>query len=175
MAVSFPIPVLAPVMSTVFPSKVTVEWHTPPAAYFLFHTHTHTHIQRHADEQQLHFHFPRTGAGYFHSMKDWTHGRPELIIYLEVRSESYEERGEAPRSQSLPPLNARMFNPIPRRASWLARAADRRLPLHLFAKLPQLHQCLIDFDVDGNPCVSYRIINYYHNIFLGVVQLWFVS
>lgn len=75
-----------------------------------------SHTQRHADEQQLHFYFPRTGAGCFH-LKDWTHGRPGLIIHLEVRSESYEQRAEAPRSQSLPPLNARMFNPIPRRAS----------------------------------------------------------
>lgn len=33
-----------------------------------------------------------------------------------------------------------MFNPRPRRACWLVRATDRWLPLHLFAKLPLLHQ-----------------------------------
>ncbi|TNN64153.1 hypothetical protein EYF80_025651 [Liparis tanakae] len=39
VAVSFPMPVLAPVMRTVFPSRLTVDLHTPPAAYFLL-THS---------------------------------------------------------------------------------------------------------------------------------------
>lgn len=69
-----------------------------------------------------------------------THGLPGLIIHRENRSESYERRARAPGSQSPAPINARMFNPSPRRARWLVRAADRWLPLHLFAKLPLLHQ-----------------------------------
>lgn len=42
-AVSFPIPVLAPVMRTVFPSRQVVDLHTSPAAYFL-HIHTQTRV-----------------------------------------------------------------------------------------------------------------------------------
>lgn len=46
-AVSFPIPVLAPVMRTVFPCRSAEDWHTPPAAYFLSKT------QQPLGEQQL--------------------------------------------------------------------------------------------------------------------------
>lgn len=45
-----------------------------------------------------------------------THGLPGLIIHRENRSESYERRARAPSSQSQAPINARMFDPSPRRA-----------------------------------------------------------
>lgn len=145
IAVSFPMPVLAPVMSTVLPCRVAEDWHTPPAAYFLFHTHNNnmnatswlraavnmlTLLQNQSRPPPCSLALSRIGA----------HGLPGLIIHRENRSKSYERRARAPSSQSLAPINARMFNPSPRRARWLVRAADRWLPLHLFAKLPLLHQ-----------------------------------
>lgn len=137
-AVSFPIPVLAPVMRTVFPSRVAVDWHTPPAAYFLWRHDENWFNTRSTVWMNCSRYKPCP-------LQDWTHGQPGLIIHRETWTTncgaSYDWRhwAQPPRNQWLRRINAYTFN------SSHASPPDRpqqQLEDSQFisAKLPQLHR-----------------------------------